>query len=65
MSRSEAYKEGYQSHDEGFGDLENPYDFPTREWSDWRDGWRDARASRETHKNHMRDFDRESMERDA
>lgn len=64
MSRSEAYKEGYQSHDEGFGDLENPYDVSTPQWSDWRDGWRDARASRETSKNHMRDFDRESIESD-
>lgn len=50
MSRSTAYKEGYQGANDGEPYQENPYAAPSQQWSDWRDGWRAARADHEERK---------------
>lgn len=50
MRRSDAYKVGYRWANDGEPYQENPYPASSQQWSDWRDGWRAAKADHEERK---------------
>ncbi|WP_133061181.1 hypothetical protein [Paraburkholderia hospita] len=50
MTRSDAYRDGFSSRREGGAWQDNPFTPKTPQWSDWRDGWRDAEGKHEDSK---------------
>ena len=47
MTRSDAYRDGFSIRREGGAWQDNPFTPNTPQWSDWRDGWRDAEGEHE------------------